>query len=273
MQTNTLAQLELANDLRQAVEHGELRLHYQPIVLLDSGQFAEVEALVRWQHPTRGLLAPMEFIPLAEETGLIIPIGRWVLNEACRQVATWQAQFPSVPPLMVSVNLSPREFQQPSLIEEVERAVREAALTPTSLRLEITESMMMRDVEATISTLWKLKNLGIQLAIDDFGTGYSSLAYLSRLPLDILKIDRSFVMGIDHDGEDNAIVQAIISMAKSLQLSVTGEGIETAEQAALLRAWDCDRGQGYFYSRPLDSAGLAQLLRAATSPEVRARVA
>ncbi len=273
MQTDALARLQLENDLRWAIDHGELRVHYQPVVLLESGRVAEVEALVRWQRPTHGLVPPADFIPIAEETGLIVPLGQWVLEEACRQMAAWQARFPTDPPLTVSVNLSPRQFQQPNLVAHVARALRQARLAPASLKLEITEGVVMRDPELTITMLGELKKLGIQIAIDDFGTGYSSLAYLKRLPLDILKIDRSFVNGIGRDKEDTAIVRAIIQLAKSLNLAVTGEGIETAEQSALLRSWDCERGQGYFYSRPLDAAGLTKLLRATEQPAVPAMVA
>ena len=261
MHTDSLVRLDLENDLRQALRRNELVVHYQPIVSLESGEVTEVEALVRWQHPTRGLLAPVEFISLAEETGLIVPIGQWVLEQACRQIVAWQAECPGQAALRVSVNLSPRQFQQPKLVEQVSRALREAGLAPPWLKLEITEGVIMRDIEATIKTLWELKELGVQLAIDDFGTGYSSLSYLKRLPLDILKIDRAFIKGIGHDQEDTAIVRAIISMAKSLNLSITGEGIETAEQAALLRGWACDRGQGYFFSRPVDAKALGDLLR------------
>ncbi|WP_156380696.1 EAL domain-containing protein [Pseudolabrys sp. Root1462] len=273
MQTDTLARLVLENDLRHAIERHELRLHYQPIVRLDTGEVTEVEALLRWEHPTRGLLAPMVFIPLAEETGLIVTIGGWVLNEACRQVAAWQADFPRDPPLTVSVNLSPRQFQQPNLVQQVGQTLRETGLDARSLKLEITEGTIMRDVETTAAALSGLKALGVQLAVDDFGTGYSSLSYLSRLPLDILKIDRSFVKGIDRGGEDTAIVRAIISMAKSLHLSVTGEGIETAEQAALLRKWACDLGQGFYYSRPLEAASLEALLGKIVLPRDQEEVA
>ena len=260
MQIDTLARLELENDLRHALEHQELRVFYQPIVLLESGDFLEVEALVRWEHPTRGLMAPGEFIPLAEETGLIIPLGQWVLEQACLQVAQWNAHFPASSQLTLSVNLSPRQFQTPSLVEDVARALRNARLPASRLKLEITEGVIMRDVEATIETLWSLKDLGIQLAIDDFGTGYSSLSYLKRLPIDVLKIDRSFVSGIGHSQEDTSIVHAIMALAKSLNLQVTGEGIETPEQAALLGKWGCDRGQGYLFSRPLDSQKAGALL-------------
>ena len=208
-------------------------------------------------------MSPGEFIPIAEETGLIIPLGMWVLEEACRQVAAWHVQFPAKPRLTLSVNLSPRQFQQPSLVEDVAAALRDSGLPASCLKLEITESVIMRDAEATIRTLWELKNLGLQLAVDDFGTGYSSLSYLKRLPLDVLKIDRSFVSGIGQSQEDTAIVHAIMALAKSLNLTVTGEGIETAEQAALLGEWGCDRGQGYLFSKPLDGQTASALLGAA----------
>ena len=263
MHTDALARLELENDLRHALSHQELRVHYQPIVTMDTGSFTEVEALVRWQHPTRGLVCPGDFIPIAEETGLIIPLGMWVLEEACRQVVAWHEQFPTKPPLTLSVNLSPRQFQQASLVAEVAEALRASGLPASRLKLEITEGVIMRDAEATIRTLWELKDLGLQLAIDDFGTGYSSLSYLKRLPLDVLKIDRSFVSGIGQNQEDTAIVHAIMALAKSLNLRVTGEGIETAEQATLLGEWGCDRGQGYLFSKPLDGQTAGALLKAA----------
>ena len=263
MKIDTLARLELESDLRRALEQGELRVHYQPIVAMKTGKLSEVEALVRWQHPTRGLVSPVDFIPLAEETGLIIPLGQWVLEEACRQVAAWHRQFTSEPPLTLSVNLSPRQFQKPFLVADITKALHEAGLPACCLKLEITEGVLMRDVEATIRTLWELKNLGLQIAVDDFGTGYSSLAYLKRLPLDVLKIDRSFVSGIGQNPEDTAIVHAIMALAKSLNLKVTGEGIEMAEQAALLGEWGCDRGQGYLFSRPLDGEAASFLLQAA----------
>jgi len=263
MQTDSLARLELENDLRHALDQNELRVHYQPIVVMESGEFTEVEALVRWQHPTRGLVSPGEFIPIAEETGLIIPLGLWVLEEACRQVVAWHEQFATKNLLTLSVNLSPRQFQQPSLVADVARVLHESGLPASCLKLEITEGVIMRDAEATIRTLWELKDLGLQLAIDDFGTGYSSLSYLKRLPLDVLKIDRSFVSGIGNNQEDTAIVHAIMALAKSLSLKVTGEGIETAEQAALLGEWGCDRGQGYLFSRPLDGQKAGALLEAA----------
>src|SRR5207237_10326123 len=187
-----------------------------------------------WVHPQRGLLAPAYFIPLAEETGLIVPLGRWVLEEACRQVRTWQARRSYAPPLVLGVNLSACQFQDPFLVDEIQRTLESAGFDPRWLKLEITESVAMRDAEATIGTLRRLKDLGIQLAIDDFGTGYSSLSYLKRFPVDTLKIDRSFVDGLGDDPQDTALVRSVLGLAKTLHLSVTAEGIETAEQEAQL---------------------------------------
>jgi diguanylate cyclase (GGDEF)-like protein/PAS domain S-box-containing protein len=262
MHTDALVRLELETDLRHALERREFRVYYQPIVLLQSGRVTEAEALVRWQHPTRGLVAPGEFVMIAEEANLIVPLGQWVLEQACRQAAVWQVEYPSDPPLTMGVNLSPRQFQQVDLVEQVARALREGGLAPSSLKLEITEGVAMHDADATIITLQRLKQLGVQIAIDDFGTGYSSLAYLKRFPLDVLKIDRSFVTGAGEDSEDTAIVRAIISLAHSLNLSITAEGIETAKQAMLMRSWGCERGQGYHWSRPVDAALFGSMLAA-----------
>ncbi|HEY1934436.1 MAG TPA: EAL domain-containing protein [Acetobacteraceae bacterium] len=261
MQSDALARLELENDLRRALDNNELRVHYQPIVQMESRRLVEVEALARWQHPTRGLIAPAEFIPIAEKTGLIVPIGCWVLEEACRQAAEWQASSPLEPLLVLSVNLSPRQFQQPDLDKEIVTILQRTGLAPATLKLEITEGVIMEDVDRTITMLGKLKDIGVKLAIDDFGTGYSSLAYLKRLPLDVLKIDRSFVSGIGQNQEDTAIVRAIMSLAKSLSLSVTGEGIETADQAELLNTMGCDHGQGYFFARPLLADRITAMLQ------------
>jgi diguanylate cyclase (GGDEF)-like protein/PAS domain S-box-containing protein len=271
MHTNAVLRMELETALRDAVAQKQMRMYFQPIVQLASGGFKEVEALVRWQHPTLGLVAPADFIPVAEETGLIIPLGQWILDESCRQVAVWQKQFPSDPPLQVSVNLSPRQFEHPDLVTDVQRALHASGLRAGSLKLEVTEGVIMRDAESSIRTLQKLKTLGIRLAIDDFGTGYSSLSYLRMLPLDVLKIDRSFVKGIGENAEDNAIVRAIISMSTSLGLTVTAEGVETEEQATLLREWSCDKAQGYLFARPLDAQHLTDLLRAPEGIEVAGR--
>jgi diguanylate cyclase (GGDEF)-like protein/PAS domain S-box-containing protein len=265
MHTDIVSRFELEADLRRALDRQELRVHFQPIVQLESEACIEVEALVRWQHPTKGLIAPGEFIPIAEETGLIIPIGLWVLEEACRHAAAWQLLYSSKPPLQVSVNLSPRQFEHVDLLDDVQRALEQAGLAPTSLRLEVTEGVIMRDTESSIRTLRKLKDLGIRLAIDDFGTGYSSLSYLKMLPFDVLKIDRSFVRGIGHNAEDDAIVQAIISLAKSLGLGVTAEGIETTEQAQLLRKWACEKGQGFLFAHPLEATKIGELLGASST--------
>jgi diguanylate cyclase (GGDEF)-like protein len=256
--------MDLELDLRNAVTRGEFTLHYQPVVELPTGRITEVEALVRWKHPQRGLLFPADFVGLSEETGLIVPLGRWVLHEACRQTRQWQLASAGTP-LAISVNISARQLQQPGLVEEIDAVLRDTRLDPSTLRLEITETVVMHDAPATLAKLEALKALGVQLAIDDFGTGYSSLGYLKRFPVDTLKIDRSFVKGIGGNVEDSAIVRAVITVAKSLNLSVTAEGIETAEQLEHLRTLGCDHGQGYFFAKPLTSDRVPALLLS-TSP-------
>lgn len=255
-----LERLELETDLRNALELGQLRIHYQPIWSLTDGEPIEVEALLRWERPGHGLVPPARFIPVAEETGLIVPIGRWVLEEACRQGQIWNAQRLSAAPLIISVNLSARQFQDPGLLEDILSAAKLAHFDLSKLKLEITESVAMQDVEASASKLEELKALGVQLAIDDFGTGYSSLNYLKRFPVDTLKIDRSFVEKLGHDLDDAAIVQSVVALAKALRLNVVGEGIETRAQAAELRALGCDRGKGYLFARPLAADALTRLL-------------
>jgi diguanylate cyclase (GGDEF)-like protein len=251
LEVQAMERLEVETDLRRALEREEFRVYYQPIVSLADGRIVELEALVRWQHPERGLVPPGTFIPVAEETGLIVPLGLWVLEQACRQVRRWQDASPAGnTPLVMSVNLSARQFQQPTLLADIERAVRESGLDPRTLKLEITESVLMRDVDGTLTTLRALKALGIQLAIDDFGTGYSSLTYLKRFRLDTLKIDRSFVDGLGRDAQDTAIVRSVVALAKTLNLSVTAEGVETAEQQMHLRQLGCDLAQGYLFARP-----------------------
>jgi diguanylate cyclase (GGDEF)-like protein len=269
MEARAVERLELETDLRRALERGEFRVFYQPIISLDNGEIAEVEALIRWQHPERGLVAPLEFIPLAEETGLIVPIGQVVLEEACHQARLWDRLRPSTRPLTVSVNLSARQFQHPTLVTDIARTVREAGVDPRRLKLEITETVVMQDAEATAAKLRALKSLGIQLAIDDFGTGYSSLTYLKRFPVDTLKIDRSFVDGIGEDAQDTAIVRSVVALAKTLNLSVTGEGIETPVQQAHLVALGCDRGQGYLFAKPLPAEEFERMLEADAMPRVR----
>jgi diguanylate cyclase (GGDEF)-like protein/PAS domain S-box-containing protein len=254
--------LEIETDLRHALERGEFVLHYQPIVDLASGRIEEVEALIRWQHPKRGLVSPNEFIPIAEETGLIVPIGRWVLEQACSQVRAWGSDD-----LVVSVNLAARQFQDAQLLKDIAGILSATGLAPSRLKLEITESAAMHDAAATETTLRQLKMLGVGLAIDDFGTGYSALSYLKRFSVDTLKVDRSFVAGIGTSSDDTAIVSAIIALARSMGLEVTAEGVETADQQAHLRRLSCNRGQGYYFARPRDRAELTALLDAGVLPE------
>ncbi len=266
MQAQIVARLELERDLRHALERQEFHLYYQPIVDLRTGDMVKVEALVRWQHPTRGFVSPGTFIPLAEETGLIRPLGRWVLGEACRQARAWQV---AGTPVVIAVNLTALEFQHPDLPAEVAAAASAAATEVRWLDLEITESLAMRDVAATIDTLRSLLAMGVAIAIDDFGTGYSSLAYLKRLPVSALKVDKAFIDGLGTDDEDTAIVSAIITLGHTLGLRVIAEGVETVEQAALLRALGCDQAQGYHFARPLPAAALEELLAGEALRETR----
>ena len=260
MNADAVERLELETDLRRALEKGEFQVYYQPIVGLENGRIVEVEALVRWAHPERGLIPPLKFIPLAEETGLIVALGRWVLEEACRQGRLWQRQYPQEPPLTISVNLSARQLQHPGLVADVIQVLKDTELHPSCLKLEITESVMMLDSGTTIPRLHQLKALGIHLAVDDFGTGYSSMSYLSSLPIDTLKIDRAFVNNMGRNPEDMAIVRAIVSLAKTLNLRITSEGIETQEQLAQLHALGCDQGQGYHFDRPMPADQLGARL-------------
>ena len=260
MRARVMARLQLETDLRHALERGEFRNFYQPIVALASCDIAGFEALLRWQHPTRGLLAPIEFIPVAEETGLIRELGWWNLREACRQISVWRASFIAHPYLTISVNLSAKQFLQPNLVEDIRKLLVELEVPPEALRLEITESTVMADPSAAVEMLEKIKSLGIHLAIDDFGTGYSSLSYLHRFPLDTLKIDRSFISGMGDQGEGIEIARTILPMANNLRLDVVAEGIETVQQVSLLKKLQCKYGQGYYFSRPLSAEGIATLL-------------
>ena len=269
MHADMVQRLELEAELRHAADRGELVLHYQPIVELASGRITRVEALVRWAHPTRGLLGPAAFVPLAEEHGMIGPIGRWVLDEACRQARRWQDRFPGAPPLSMHVNLSGRQLQQPGLIAEVAQSLEACALEPDLLTLEITETVLMADTDTVSQRLRDLKQLGVRLAIDDFGTGYSSLSYLRRFPIDMLKIDKAFVDGIGGIGEgreDAALAHAIINLSHTLQLHTIAEGIELPEQAANLAELGCHDGQGYHFARPLGSEAMTDLLEQTLAP-------
>lgn len=251
----------IENGLRHALARNELVLHYQPQVDIESGEMIAVEALLRWAHPEKGLIPPDKFIPVAEESGLIVPIGEWVLRTACQQNKAWQNM--GLPHIRMAVNLSARQFRQPHLLESVAKAMEDAGLDPysDSLELEVTESVIMKDTEGTINTLKKLHDMGLRLSIDDFGTGYSSLSYLKRFPINTLKIDQSFVRDITLDPDDAAIAATIVTLGHSLKLRVIAEGVETAEQLALLREMKCDEIQGYFFSKPLVAAELEQLLR------------
>jgi diguanylate cyclase (GGDEF)-like protein len=261
MQARAVERVRLENDLRHGIERGDLRVYYQPMVDLATGRIAGVEALTRWQHPTRGFLPPDDFIPMAEESSLILPLSRWVLTEACRQAAAWRVAHPNGPPVTVSVNLSVRQFQHPALADEVARALGESGLDPSCLSLEVTERMMMETAEATGTILRDLKAVGVRLSIDDFGTGYSNLGYLKRFPVDSVKIDRSFVANLGRDGGgDGKVVQALVSLAHSLGMSVVAEGVETAAQRDELRAAGCEFGQGYYFSRPLPAGGVEALV-------------
>jgi diguanylate cyclase (GGDEF)-like protein len=252
--------LEMETSLRHAVRDGELVLHYQPSVHLGAGRITAVEALVRWSHPTKGMIPPDKFIPLADETGLISEIGAWVLFEACAQTKRWhRAGFDG---LKISVNVSAVQFRQNELVQLVAAALAQTALPPACLDLEITESVLMQDADATIATLRDLKAMGVSISVDDFGTGYSSLAYLKRFPIDTLKIDKSFMHDVASDGHNAAIVRTVIALAKSLKLESIAEGVETLEQVEFLRAEGCDRLQGYYFARPLPAPALADLLRA-----------
>jgi diguanylate cyclase (GGDEF)-like protein len=258
MNVHTLERLELESDLSHALERGEFLLHYQPKVETVTGLITGTEALLRWQHPLRGLISPMDFIPLAEETGLIVPIGEWVLATACARNKAWQDQ--GLGKLSVAVNLSARQFVDPLLLPKLTRIIRASGLEPSSLELEITESMVMAQGDYAVLALEQLKSIGVQIAIDDFGTGYSSLAYLKRFPIDTLKIDRSFIRDIPANSGDKKITRAIIAMAHSLKLKVVVEGVETAEQLKFLRSQRCDAVQGYFLYRPLPEAEVADIL-------------
>jgi diguanylate cyclase (GGDEF)-like protein/PAS domain S-box-containing protein len=251
----TLTRLELENDMRTALDHHEFQLYYQPIMSLRNNKLTGFEALARWQHPHRGLIAPAEFIPIAEETGFIIPLGNWVLQEACRKMRELQVRFPCEPPLAINVNLSARQFAQSDLPEQIARIIEETGLDPHTLRLEITESVIMEDTAAGGAALSRLESLGVEVQIDDFGTGYSSLSYLQQFPINTLKIDRSFISEMSRrsngDGSGSEIVQTIMTLARQLGLKVVAEGVETAEQLARLEALGCEYVQGYYFSRPL----------------------
>jgi EAL domain-containing protein (putative c-di-GMP-specific phosphodiesterase class I) len=269
MHAHAVNLLQLETDLRRAIDRSEFFIEYQPIVSFETGRLTGFEALVRWQHPERGLIPPDKFIAVAEETGCIISIGRWVLFEACRQMQEWSERYPMRQPLYVSVNLSSKQFSQPNLLEEIVQTLKATRLDPRSLKLEITESIVMENIEMANGMLEQIRALGVELSIDDFGTGYSSLSYLHRLPIDTLKIDRSFVTRMNEFNENKEIVRTIIMLAQNLGKSVVAEGVETKEQVEALRELRCHSGQGYLFSAPLTPEAADKLIESMTNWKTR----
>jgi diguanylate cyclase (GGDEF)-like protein len=265
MYTQTLYLSQIETDLRYALTRQELRLCYQPIISLQTGKIIGFEALVRWKHPTQGLILPSDFITIAEDTGLIIPIGEWVLREACQQLQKWQLQFLMASSLYVSVNLSSRQIKQHNFADQLDNILQETGLRGEFLRLELTESMLMDQSEKTLNLLSQIKSYDVQISIDDFGTGYSSLSYLHRFPIDTLKIDRSFVDQMDANRENSEIVKTIITLAHVLEMEAIAEGVETPEQVSHLKALGCEAVQGYFFSKPISAQAATDLL--ATNPQ------
>jgi EAL domain-containing protein (putative c-di-GMP-specific phosphodiesterase class I) len=252
MHARAVARLELETDLRHALDNREFELYFQPQADLRTGRLSGFEALVRWRHPGRGLLLPGEFIPVAEENGLILPLGLWVLEESCRKLAAWDRKYPFMKDVSMSVNLSARQFTDPSLAGEVMRVLKETGLKPARVHLEVTESMLADDPKMAQETLKQLSTMGVALEVDDFGTGYSCLGQLNQLPFDTLKIDRSFVQALDQERDGHKMIDSIVRLADSLDISVVAEGIETAEHWAYIASLGCRSGQGYYFSRPLE---------------------
>jgi EAL domain-containing protein (putative c-di-GMP-specific phosphodiesterase class I) len=260
MRERAATKIELLRDLRHAIEFHQLAVHYQPKVDLKTLAIIGFEALLRWQHPERGMIGPSQFIPLAEESGLIVPIGEWILREAVTQLAVWQREFPLMV-LSMNVNLSVKQLSEPDLVKRIQDILRETGIDPRSLKLELTESALMTDFESAKCMLGELQRIGIGLKLDDFGTGYSSLSYLGTLHFESLKIDHSFIRKLTEDGETHAIVDTIIKLAHTLDMTVVAEGIEEEKQLLELIKLGCDVGQGYFFSRPVDAGTAARLLK------------
>jgi EAL domain-containing protein (putative c-di-GMP-specific phosphodiesterase class I) len=260
LNANSLERLTLESSLRHALERNEFRLHYQAKRDIRSGRIAGMEALLRWEHPDLGTVAPMQFIPVAEDTGLIVPIGKWVLKTACLQSVAWQNE--GLPPLSVAVNMTARQFSDEYLLQDLRSILKDTGMNPHLLEIELSESLLIHDVEMTLRILTGIKSLGVRIAVDDFGTGYSSLATLQRFPLDTVKIDRSFIAELVGPSEGSALADAIIAMGRSLSLTVVAQGVETKEQAEFLRAHACDELQGFYFNRPLPAYQFAQLMRA-----------
>lgn len=272
MHSAAVAVLHLEGNLRRAIERQSFHLHYQPVISLESGRIVAFEALVRWHDTERGVIPPTEFIPLAEETGMILPIGQWVLREACRQLRAWQLKLPGTTDVCVSVNLSCRQFSQAGLVEQIGEILRETGLDAKYLKLEVTESALMVDAESAARKLHRLREMGVHVSMDDFGTGYSSLSYLQRFPVDTLKIDQSFIRNLEYAEKGVEIVQAILNLGRALQMDVVAEGLESASQVQLLRTLGCPCGQGYFFSRPVPKQAAATLLRRGLPPRLGNRL-
>ncbi|TDO91265.1 diguanylate cyclase (GGDEF)-like protein [Halanaerobium saccharolyticum] len=253
---NFIEQLTMENDLRMAVEKNELEVYYQPLLTLDTGKINTMEALLRWEYPKQGFISPAQFIPLAEKSGLIIPIGKWVLRQTCQQIKEWSSSYNKE--MRVAVNISSIQIEQLKFIDDVRSIIKETGVDPCRLEFEITESVLMIEPELVLAKLNKLKELGIKISLDDFGTGYSSLSYLKKFPIDKLKIDRSFIMDLTVDNYETGIVKAILDLAKNMELTVTAEGVETLAQLNLLKKLKCDKIQGYYISRPIPAAEFEQ---------------
>ncbi len=255
-----MARMRIETELRRAIDAQELMLLYQPIIKVETGRICGFEALVRWPHPERGLVSPVEFIPIAEETGMIVPLGAWVLRTACFQLKAWRRRHPTMPALSVAVNLSPKQFQAPDLVEQVRDCIHDSGISPQHLKLEITEGVFLENAEQATDVINGLKGLGVELYIDDFGTGYSSLSYLQRLPIDKVKIDRSFVGRMEEGDEARTLVHTVIELAHNLGMTTVAEGVETARHVAILQDLGCEYAQGYFFARPLNARAASSLL-------------
>ncbi|NLZ48022.1 MAG: bifunctional diguanylate cyclase/phosphodiesterase [Clostridiales bacterium] len=260
IQKKIMKNLKLENDLKHALERNELILYYQPIVSLKTDKIIGFEALVRWNHPELGIISPTDFIPIAEETGLIIPIGKWILQEACKQVSLWQKNYKNTKSLFVNVNMSAMQLNQSDIVEQIAEVLRETKVSPNNLSIEITESSLITDVIKSQTVLEQMRNLGINIQIDDFGTGYSSLSYLQRFPFNVIKVDKSFIQQLDSNNKNHSVVKSIILMAHELNMKVTVEGIETAGQLTRLKNLGCEHGQGYYFSKPLNKDDAEKLL-------------